>query len=244
MSWVRSVKFAAAALSGAGLLPLSTAASAAIVVASSGPSAAQFPAGRKLDDASRITLQSGDSVTVLDQRGTKVIRGPGRFSVSQPGRPLPNPAFAVLTRDQAAGRARTGAVRTGEDGKPISPNLWFVDISRPGTTCITDPGDVRFWRADDEKPATYELQPAQGAISTVVFDAGSGLARWNAADKPLADGAAVTLSRRGGAEVGAFSFALLPSPPREAEALAAALIEKGCTAQLDLLSQTLRIPRF
>lgn len=237
MSWVRTA-VAGAAL-GVGLF-LSAAASAAIVVASSGPSAAQFPRGKKLADTDRITLQKGDSVTVLDSRGTKVLRGPGRLAVSQPGRPLPNPAFAALTRKDAASRARTGAVRTGDDGKPVSPNLWLVDLTRPGKTCVTAPDAVRVWRADAKPAARYRIG---GTGGTIAFDAAASTASWDAAKAPISDGAAYTLAPEGGSAAGTYSFAVIAEPPADAEGLAAALIAKGCTAQLDLLSRTLAIAR-
>jgi hypothetical protein len=241
MSWVKSAS--AAALLGAGLL-LSGVACAAIVVASSGPSASQFPAGKKLGDNDRITLQKGDSVTVLDQRGTKVLRGPGRLAVSQPGRPLPNPAYAVLTRKDAASRARTGAVRTGEDGKPVSPNLWYVDAGKPGNQCITAPDAVRVWRGDSSRAARYRITSAVGAAGTVSFAADASMADWDTADAPVSDGASYTFAREGGASGGTFKFVVLADPPAEPEALALVLIDKGCTAQLDLLSKTLAISRF
>lgn len=240
MSWVKSA-IAATSL-GVGLL-LAGSASAAIVVASSGPSASQFPAGKKLDDASRITLKSGDSVTVLDQRGTKVLRGPGHFAVSQPGRPLPNPAFAALTRREAATRARTGAVRTGEDGKPVSPNLWYVDVARPGTQCVTAPDAVQLWRGDAGKARRYRLT-STAAAGTVAFAADEATAPWDAAHAPISDGVSYTLAPEGGAPIGGFTFAIVDNPPAGAEDLASVLIARGCTAQLELLTQTLAAARF
>lgn len=242
MCWVRNAAIAAASLLSAGALPAN--AWAAIVVASSGPSAAQYPAGRKLDDAGRITLKAGDSVTVLDQRGTKVLRGPGRVSVSQPGKPLPNPALAALTRRDAASRARTGAVRTGEDGKALSPNLWLVDVARPGTTCIVDVASIGFWRADAGQAARYRLTSPSGAGASIAFAAGGANASWDAGKAPVADGAGYTLSREGGGTASEVRFAVLPDVPADAEDLAALLIEKGCLAQLELLSTTLATPRF
>lgn len=241
MSWVKSA--VAATSLGVGLLLAGTA-SAAIVVASSGPSASQFPAGKKLDDAARITLKSGDSVTVLDQRGTKVLRGPGRFAVSQPGRPLPNPAFAALTRRDAATRARTGAVRTGEDGKAVSPNLWYVDIARPGMQCVIAPDAVQLWRGDASKARRYRLSSATAAAGSVAFAADEATAPWDAAHAPIADGASYTLAPEGAAPIGSFTFAIVDNPPAEAEDLASVLIAKGCTAQLELLTQTLATARF
>jgi hypothetical protein len=240
MSWVKSA-IAATSL-GVGFVLAGTA-SAAIVVASSGPSASQFPAGKKLDDAGRITLKSGDSVTVLDQRGTKVLRGPGRFAVSQPGRPLPNPAFAALTRRDAATRARTGAVRTGDEGKPISPNLWYVDVARPGTQCVTAPDAVQLWRGDASKARRYRLT-STAATGAVAFAADDATAPWDTAHAPIADGASYTLAPEGAAPIGSFTFAIVDNPPAEAEDLASVLIAKGCTAQLELLTQTLATARF
>jgi hypothetical protein len=43
----------------------------------------------------------------------------------------------------------------------------------------------------------------------------------------------------GGKPVGTVETALLPAQPRDAEAMAAALIGKGCTAQVELLAATL-----
>jgi hypothetical protein len=240
MSWVKPA--VAASLLAAGLF-VSGVAAAAIVVASSGPSAPQFPAGKKLGDDDHITLRKGDSITVLDQRGTKVLRGPGRFAVSQPGRPLPNPAYAVLTRKNAAGRARTGVVR-GEDGKPVSPNLWLVDAGSPGTQCVTAPDAVSVWRADSTKAARYRIASAAGAAGSVSFDADAAVAPWDTAAAPISDGAVYTLAPQGAAGGGTFTFAVVADPPPDAEALALVLIDKGCTAQLKLLSRTLAVELF
>jgi len=182
-------------------------------------------------------------VTVLDARGTKVMKGPGNFAVSQPGRPLPNPAFAVFTRKDAS-RARAGAVRTGEDGKPASPNLWLVDVARSGIQCVIDPAQLLMWRADARKAARYRIVVPGGRFGMVSFAAGSTIAPWDQDNAPVTDGASYTLAQEKGSAVGAVTFALLADPPAEPEKLALALIDKGCTAQLALLSDTLAISRF
>ena len=69
------------ALAGAAL---AGAAQAGVVVSSSGPSKAQFPSGKKLDDNSSITLRDGHSVTVLTAGGTRVIKGAGAHLVGEP----------------------------------------------------------------------------------------------------------------------------------------------------------------
>ena len=60
-------------------------AKAGTVVASSGPSAGKYPVGKKLKDTDRITLRAGDSVTVLDSRGTRIISGAGTHMVGARG---------------------------------------------------------------------------------------------------------------------------------------------------------------
>ena len=244
MSWVSTAakRFGRLLAVAAALLP--GMAMAAIVVASSGPSARQFPAGKKLSEDGRITLQKGDSVTVLDKRGTRVLRGPGRFSVSKPGRPISNPAFAILTRQKSSSRVTVGAVRTGEDGKPLSPNLWYVDIARPGTKCVADPDGLTLWRADPDKSAQYRIARADGGEMTLSFGKGAALAPWDTAQAPVTDGATYRIAGKGDDEPGELTFVLLPDPPSDEEALALALIEKGCTAQVELLAAHLSLSRM
>lgn len=237
MFWVRSTMAAAAcavALAGSG------AAAAGIVVASSGPSAKQFPAGRKLDDSQSITLQAGDSVTVLDARGTRVLRGAGTFKTGDAAGQDRSSTFAALTRQRGSQRVRTGAVRSaGPDGKLMSPNLWFVDLSQSGTVCVIEGNPVHAWRADAAKAATYRVTATGGAASTLSFDKDSMVATWDAAAAPIRDGATFTVTAETGQPARRFSFAVLPSPPASPEDTAAALIGKGCSAQLELLSASL-----
>lgn len=217
------------------------AASAAIVVAASGPSAGAYPVGRKLDDAGSVTLRAGDTLTVLDKRGTRVLKGAGTFPVAaRAGTPARSSTFAVLTMQRSAQRVRTGAVRAGTDGTPpASPNLWYVDVSRGGRHCLVSGQPVRFWRLDATKAATYSATFAlTGGRVALSFAAGATLAPWDATRYPLADGTRLGLSADGRSPV-SIDVAMLPRQPADAEAMAAALIEKGCTGQLELLASTL-----
>ena len=222
-------------------LALPAAAQAAIVVASSGPSAASYPVGRKLDDAGTVTLRAGDTITVLDGKGTRVLRGAGTFAVAaKAGTPAKAATFAVLTMQRSAQRVRTGAVRTGVGAQaPASPNLWFIDVASPGKRCLLAGRPVRLWRLETKVAATYTLAPAAGGAAVpVAFAAGAGVASWDLARLPVADGARYEVSLAGKV-LGTVETVLLPEQPRDAESLAAALIDKGCTAQLDLLATTL-----
>jgi hypothetical protein len=229
---------AALALGAAGLV--ATAAQAGVVIASSGPSAAQFPKGKKLADTDRITLKDGDSVTVLDSSGTRVLSGAGTYRVGGRGDDKRS-TFAVLTRQRAAQRVRTGAVRAGTTSGPImSPNLWYVDVSKSGKVCVADPTAVQLWRPGTEGNSTYEVANEHSPTHVhVTFEEGATTAAWNAEQMPLTDGALYAISGPGGSPKSEVTVTLLGSAPDDPEALADTLMEKGCQAQLDLLAATL-----
>src|SRR5262245_7287326 len=71
------------------------AAAQTIVVSSSGPSARTYPAGKTLAAGSRIVLAAGDTLTVLDSRGTRVLRGPLTLA-AEAAAATTNPSFAML----------------------------------------------------------------------------------------------------------------------------------------------------
>lgn len=224
------------------LAALPASAMAGIVVASSGPSAKTYPPGTKLPDNARITLKASDSVTVLDKRGTRVLRGAGTFTVGSPGGPSRTSTFVALTTQRSASRVRTGAVRgSGPDGRPLRPNLWYVDVTSPGPVCIVDPVEVRAWRPGNKGNATYELKPASGGGATALsFQDGSMVAPWRAA--PVADGSSYVISSKGAGET-KVTFRLLPPQDYAPEDLAELLLAKGCESQVSLLAQSLALPQ-
>ena len=207
---------------------------AGVVVSASGPSAASFPVGKTIGTSERITLRAGDTLTVLDGNGTRVLRGAGTFSLDQHAGPSKRSSFAALTQRRTASQVRTGAVR-GDD-QPVHPtNLWYVDVSHPGTVCVVGTDRVRLWRPETVGDATYSLR-AGGASHSVTFADGATLAPWDTAAFPIADGARFAISGPDGAGSGTLTFAVLDTAAEEPEALAQQLIEKGCTQQLELLS--------
>lgn len=244
MSWVsHSTRFtAAAAATVLTALALPGSALAGVVVASSGPSAASFPPGKKLPDDAKITLKAADSVTILDAKGSRVLRGAGTFTVGAPGMVTKASNFAVLTRQRSASRVRTGTIR-GEDGKPLSPNLWYVDLSRSGTFCVIDPQTVRAWRPDKQGDATYNATGrSASAKTTLQFTDNVTVAPWDVAAAPAGDGAVYTIAGPGNAPAVTVTFSVIASADYTPEDLAAALLAKGCTAQLDLLATSLALP--
>lgn len=216
-------------------------AAAGVVVKSSGPSAASYPVGKKLDDAGSVTLREGDSLTVLTGTGTRVLRGPGTHRIGARGKSK-RTAFAMLTRQRSGARVRTGAVRggSGADAAPVNPNLWNVDVSKPATMCIPAGESVGFWRPETSGAETLVLGSTASDFHVhVTFADGDATTALNVEELPLAQSRGYELSGPGGATARRIDFVVLDTVPEDAEGLAVALAENGCTAQLDLLSDRL-----
>lgn len=244
MSWANrfgtKATLAAAALISAGIVVSPTPAKAGVVVSSSGPSAAQYPVGRQIGSNDRITLRDGDTVTVLENGGTRVFRGAGSHALSQSSTASRNRAFASLTTQRSAARARTGAVRTGAVAEVSNPSLWYVDVAAAGTVCLTSPENVRLWRADTQAESTYAITP-EGAPRTgnsVTFPAGEMLARWNASQPPVA-GTTYRIGHGGSIGPVEVRFVFLDETPEEPEALASALIANGCLVQVEQMASAM-----
>jgi hypothetical protein len=210
-----------------------------LVVRASGPSARSYPPGAKLADGGSLLLKAGDVVTLLDAKGTRILRGPGRFGVTAAASATSasNVTLAALLDTKRVRRARTGAVRgtIGEaPAAPKRPNLWLVDIAQPGTLCVADAAAVRLWRADAAKPISVRISGG-GAQASTSFAAGEAIAAWPAA-LPVKEGA--TYRVEAGARSSEIRFALLGAADAALDTTASALIARGCQAQLDLLVDT------
>jgi hypothetical protein len=230
---------AALALGGAALA-LPVAAMAGVVVKSTGPSSTKYPVGTKLDDNASIALKAGDVVTVLTAEGTRVIKGAGTFRVGD--RPqVASDRFASLTRKRAATRVRTGAVRGDTDGVATNPSLWYVDITRSGTICLYDLATVRLWRPGTEGTATYKIAAhGEGAAAAeVTFDDTVTVAALDPARLPIAEGGHYMITAPDGTTSTQFNFVLLAEDYAAPDALAEALIAKGCSVQLEALATSL-----
>ena len=221
----------------AALVACSGAAQAGVVVKASGPSAKQYPVGKKLDDAATIALKAGDSVTVLTANGTKVISGPGQFTVGVRGESKRS-TFAVLTRQAANARVRTGAVRSGASGGPATnPSLWNMDVTKPGKFCVANTSSVTFWRPDTQAERTYVLGSGKSDyLVQVKFAAGSAQSVLTSDQLPLEANGSYRLSNEKGGAPEQVEFVKLGDVPEAADELGALLAEKGCTTQLAMLS--------
>ena len=245
MSWTKLVK-PSAAVTALMMATLSVGASAAtLVVRSSGPSAKSYPAGKQLADSSKIALKAGDQVVILDSRGTRTLKGPGIFSPTLPSNQASDSreTFAQVS----SRRARPGATRGVQPAAPAattgrSPNIWFVDAERSATVCVADPSAVTLWRPEGGPMTTATLtQVGSNKAETVQWLQGQSKRPWPAS-LPVTDGAQYRIAWEGQPTPTELRFALLGPTTSGLEDMASKLITRGCTAQLDLLIETVAIP--
>lgn len=238
---------AAAALMAAGLGWSVAAHAQAVVIRSTGPSAAAYPMGRKLPAGAAVSLKAGDQVTVIDQAGSRVLSGPGSFridnTVNRDAGGGANTALAALIARGGA-RTRTGAVRgdTEVPTEAVRPdNVWYVDVSRGGTVCIADPAQVVLWRPNRAETGNGTLYGADNTPAEVTFRAGSAIKLWPVATMPVVDGQTYRFTSPVGQTV-KITTRLLGDVPEDPVAVAALLAEKGCTAQIDVLANAPAAP--
>ncbi|WP_225204621.1 hypothetical protein [Novosphingobium huizhouense] len=246
MFWVdatKSAKFLATAAGVVALVAGHAAMAQAVVVRSTGPSAAQYPMGKKLPASATLALKAGDHVTVIDRSGTRVLNGPGAF-----------PVTAAVSRDQAStlamaqmatapggARVRTGAVRGAPTaaGEPASgpDSIWYLDVTKGGTFCVADPRQVVLWRPDPVETGMGKLTGANGASADVTWNAGNPLKLWPADALPIIDGQTYGFRNPVGRTV-SIKIKLLAQVPTDGLGMASLLADSGCTAQLDAMANS------
>jgi hypothetical protein len=235
LSWVPNRRLARPLIAAALLLGAGTAMADILVVRSTGPSAKGFPPGKRLPESARIILKASDQLTVLDGRGTRIIRGPGTFTAGAPAAGRIASAAPAVQR-----RARIGAVRGIETGELRPPSIWHVDVSRSSNVCIADPAKVTLWRADPAQASTLTIAGRTGRTRQLAWQPGSSTLAWPA-DLPVAEGAEYRLSG-GSSAPSTIRFRTMPAKPAGLEDMAQTLIRNQCDAQLDLFIDTVKLP--
>ncbi|MCB2086798.1 MAG: hypothetical protein H6920_02025 [Sphingomonadaceae bacterium] len=231
----KTIRTTLAVAAGSLALALAGGAQAGVVVKSSGPSAAQYPPGKKLSDSGTVTLKTGDTLTILADGGTRVLKGPGTLRVSARGRSTRS-TLATLTRRNDRSRVRTGASRG--DGL-ATPNLWYLDLASSGTMCLPDAEGLTVTRPGGDQASIYMITSALSPDHMhVSFPAKVSLADWDMASMAVAEGTEYTVTGPDGVS-NVVTFKILAEPASTAEALGTQLLENGCMAQLDLLTNTL-----
>lgn len=217
-----------------------------MVVRSTGPSAKSYPAGKKLTSNAKLKLKKLDTVTVLGKGGTRVLRGPGTFSLgrSASARSSSSTRLASFINNRGSSRARTGAVRSAgvavTNAAPKNPNLWFLDVTKGGKFCVADAKALVLWRPDYTGSATASIvEPENGAVTEVSWRKGNPLKSWPKAEAPLSNGASYRLIGSNVEKSVEINFVMLNEAPQNLDDAAAVLIANGCQSQLDLLVDTL-----
>jgi hypothetical protein len=239
LSWTKA--FALPLVAALGLSISGAALAETIVVKSAGPSARAWPPGKSIPDNSKLSLKEGDSITILDGRGTRVLKGPGTFATS--ASTATGSSFTSLLKNTGTRVGRTGAVRgVGGSAEAKPSNVWLVDATKSGTVCVTSGDGVSVWMPASASGSTLTFtRVSDGKSATVTMGALQATKAWPV-DLPVANGEQYRVSWAGLATPVTLKIAMLGPNPQGLEDTAAAFIKAGCNAQLDLLVETVSIP--
>ena len=223
-----------------------TAVAAPLVVRSAGPSAKMYPAGKAVPDNAKIVLKAGDTIVLLDGKGTRTLSGPGSFSAtaSATAEATTGTTLNALVSGGGERRARIGAVRSAsgiDKTNGRNPNVWYVDLARSSNMCVADTSTVTVWRHDAANAATVTVTGSNGARGTIDLAAGQAAALWPTS-VPVIDGGQFKLNWEGAKAPTALKFVVVKPGSAGLEDMAQSLIKAGCNAQLDLLIQTVALP--
>ncbi|HEX9932673.1 MAG TPA: hypothetical protein VGB08_07505 [Allosphingosinicella sp.] len=228
------------ALAAFAALSATAAAANILVVRSSGPSARAYPPGKALAPNARVTLRQGDTIVLLDGRGTRTLRGPGSYAAGAAAQVTTRSALTVNNNGRIG---RIGASRD-PGALPRSPSIWHVDVSQSATVCVADPRGLVLWRPSATRTVDLRIAPASGdasAARTVRWTAGQPTLAWPS-DVRILNDAEYRLSIEGVAVPTRLRFRVLPAAPSGLDAQAQAFIQNGCERQLDVLIDTVQVP--
>ena len=218
---------------------------ATMVVRAVGPVSRAYPPGKALVDTARIVLGATDSLTLLDARGTRTLRGPGVFTPASPSTVASAGTGATLAALASSGgdkRVRIGAVR---GVRPVDtlrqPNIWFANVGQSATVCVTDPAMLTMWRPGAAGTITSRITGG-GHTDTVEWIKGQTARRWPAT-LPITDGAIYTVEWPGAAAT-TLRFAVVGADAGAGglQDIATVLIRHGCQAQLNQFIDTAAAP--
>jgi len=232
LDWVR--KNVLPIVAGTALLASATAAYADVLVARVlGPAAKRFKPGTVLRDDARIVLGANDTLVLLDERGTRTLRGPGTYTARAARTASTQIAARVPAWNQQR-RARIGAVRSVPSAAASRPNLWLVDIAAGGVACVVDPAALTLWRSDATVAGKTLLTGPDGSAE-IQWSVGQATQAWPAS-LGFRSGAVYRIGGTGAAPGGtAVTLKLLASTPATSTESAAALISADCEVQLNLM---------
>lgn len=243
MHWTKRHVAAAIVVASLGSIVPSAVNAEPIVIKYEGRSGDLYKPGKKLVPNAKISLKTGEILTVLDERGTRVLRGPGTFNSSSSAtvKSVSNSSLAALIRTSSVRRARTGAVRgdTSAALQAASPNLWFVDLSKSGKVCVADFNNLQLWSSNAEFPRDFiATDIATGTTASTQFGKGQRTANWPS-KITAANGKNYTFAISGRSEKTTVHLVRVAMTGEEKlDRMASILIENGCQTQGELLAAT------
>ena len=215
----------------------------ATIVRSSGPSAAQNKVGKKVANGGKIILKANDTVTVLGKSGTRVLKGPGAFTIGEGGAARGErnkKLLAYITRSGNLSRVTAGAVRgdpdSSDEGALPAPSVWFLELDSSGPFCHVKDKRVIMWRPIPGEEEKMLIVPGQGGDHVVAtFGESSRIKSWPQDEAPLDAGLTYMVIPPGTDQSHDLSFVAVDALPEDPEDTAELLIANGCTGQLDRL---------
>lgn len=214
------------------------AAAQSTVVRASGPSAADYPVGKKLEAGARVVLAAGDIVTVVDAGGTRVLKGPDRFTIGARREAERDVLGTFITRRGNRERVRLGVVRgdVGQEGPIPAPTVWLLEWGQSGPFCYTGEGRLFVWRQENSGAARLSIKAVEGiATTSLAWEDGSRISAWPQDLAPLDTGTGYTIALEGGQAQFDISFVRLDTEPQDVTELVSALAANGCNGQIERL---------
>ena len=218
----------------------------AVVVRSTGPSAVNYPKGKRLAANVPVTLKAGDVVTVLDKAGTRILRGAGTFALD--GMVNRDRAAAALLARSLSNPAsvRAGAVRgagdtSGENVLPVS--IWLADTEQGGNVCVPRGSDIYLWRAKAQaRSFTWLTESAGGEMVRMQWPPKTVGIAWPKTMLAPQEGRVYRIyDETTPDKVAEFQIVMLEpdAVPADAASLGTVLLDNGCKAQFDWLAAAL-----
>lgn len=218
----------------------------AVVVRSTGPSAVNFPKGKRLPGNVPVTLKAGDVVTVLDKAGTRVLRGAGSFALDGTVN-RDRAAAALLARSLSnpasvrAGAVRGPAIPSADQALPVS--IWLADTGQSGNVCVPRGSDLYLWRTNgDARSFTWLTESAGGEMVRMQWPPKTVGIAWPKTMLAPQEGRVYRIYDETAPDKAAEFRIVMLEPeavPADAASLGTVLLDNGCKAQFDWLAAAL-----
>lgn len=219
----------------------------AVVVSSTGPSRASYPSGKRLAVGTKVTLEAGDRITIIDKAGSRILTGGQTYTIDGAVNRDSTVAMQLgrsLSKPQPVRRA--GAIRApGEQSteEPMPPSVWLADAGMGGRVCVLQGSDLYLWRDNSDKRRFSWLGETDGGgMVRLQFPEKVAGVAWPTGMVPLADGHMYRLADESNPDnYKDFEVVMLDpeAVPVDAAGLAVTLLDNGCRTQFDWMARKL-----